>query len=101
VLDPPTGTWQEEGARFWTYASTHPESPKGVRVVCLDDGTETTFGISPAEYEIHGSAYRLTALFTGNTVFGEDLLSGKLYGVGSLKHTAELTGRSLSFMMGR
>ncbi len=101
VLEPPTGTWQEEGSRFWTYVTAHPESPKGLRVVCLDDRTEATFGTAPAEYEIHGTAHRLSALFTGNTVFGEDLLGGKLYGVGSLRHTAELTGRSLAFMMGR
>jgi len=101
VLEPPTGTWQEEGARFWDYVAAHPESPKGLRVVCLDDHAEATFGTVPADYEIHGTAHRLTALFSGNTVFGEDLLGGKLYGVGSLKHTAELTGRSLSFMMGR
>lgn len=101
VLEPPTGTWQEEGARFWSYVAAHPESPQGLRVICLDDRSEVMFGTSPAEYEIHGTAHRLTALFTGNTVFGEDLLSGKLYGVGSLRHTAELTGRSLAFMMGR
>ena len=83
------------------YASAHPRSPTGLRVLCLDDRTETTFGTSPVEYEIHGSAHCLTALFTGNTVFGEDVLAGKLYGVGSLQHLAELTGRSLSFMMGR
>ena len=101
VLEPPTGTWQEEGTRFWTYAGAHPRMPAGLRVVCLDDHTEITFGVSPAEYEIHGTAHRLTALFTGNTVFGEDLLSGKLYGVGSIRHLAELTGRCLAFMMGR
>lgn len=101
VLEPPTGTWQEEGVRFWAYVSAHPDSPKGLHVVCLDDGSETTFGPTPPEYEIHGTAHRLTALFTGNIVFGEDVLGGKLYGVGSLRHLAELTGRSLSFMMGR
>jgi hypothetical protein len=101
VLEPPTGTWQQEAARFWSYASTHPGSPQGLRVVCLDDATEASFGNTPAEYEIHGTAHRLTAVFTGGTVFGEDLLAGKLYGVGSLKHTAELTGRSLAYMMGR
>ena len=101
VLEPPTGTWAEEAARFWSAASTHPGSPSGLRVVCLDDHTEISLGASPAEYEIHGTAHRLHALFTGGTVFGEDLLSGQLYGVGSLRHMAEITGRSIAYMMGR
>jgi hypothetical protein len=101
LLDPPTGTWQEEAARFWAHAARHPGSPAGLRVVGLDDHSELSLGATPAPYEIHGTAHRLTALFSGNTVFGEELLAGHLYGVGSLKHTAELTGRSLAFMMGR
>ena len=40
-------------------------------------------------------------MFSGGTVFGEELLAGNLFGVGSLAHTAELTGRSLAFIMGR
>ncbi len=101
VLDPPIGTWQEEAARFWAQVARHPGSPAGLRIVCLDDRSELSLGASPAAYEIHGTAHRLTALFSGNTVFGEELLAGHLYGVGSLQHTAELTGRSLAFMMGR
>jgi hypothetical protein len=101
VLDPPVGSWSDEATRFWASISTHPGSPSGLRVVCLDDRSELSLGAIPAAYEIHGSAHRLTALFAGNTVFGEELLAGNLYGVGSLQHTAELTGRSLAFMMGR
>ena len=101
VLDPPTGSWQEEAERFWAVIGTHPRSPNGLRVVCLDQRSELHLGATPAQYEIHGTAHRLTALFAGNTVFGEELLAGNLYGVGSLQHTAELTGRSLAFMMGR
>lgn len=101
VLEPPLGTWQEEAARFWSALASHPRSPAGLRVVCLDEHTECSFGIAPADYEIHGTAHRLRAAFSGGTVFGEELLAGNLFGVGSLAHTAELTGRSLAFMMGR
>ncbi|MEP6624812.1 MAG: hypothetical protein ABJC79_10230 [Acidimicrobiia bacterium] len=101
VLDPPTGTWQEEAARFWASVGHHPGAPTGLRVVCRDDHHELTLGAIPAQYEIHGSAHRLAALFSGSTVFGEELLAGHLYGVGSLRHTAELTGSSLAYMMGR
>ena len=101
VLEPPLGTWQEEAARFWSALANHPSAPAGLRVVCLDEHTECSFGVTPAEYEIHGTAHRLRAMFSGGTVFGEELLAGNLFGVGSLAHTAELTGRSLAFIMGR
>jgi hypothetical protein len=39
-------------------------------------------------------------VFTGGSVLGEDVLNGKLQGVGSLQHLAELTGRSISWMFG-
>ncbi|MBK5287802.1 MAG: hypothetical protein JJE46_04970 [Acidimicrobiia bacterium] len=101
VLEPPLGTWQQEAARFWAGAADHSGMPAGVRVVCLDDGTELILGAEATEFEIHGTAHRLTAVFTGGSVFGEDVLNGKLYAVGSLQHLAEITGRSLAFMMGR
>lgn len=101
VLDPPVGPWQDEATRFWAHVSRHPASPTGLRVVCLDDRSELALGTTPAPYEIHGTAHRLATLFSGNSVFGEELLAGHLYGVGSLQHTAELTGRSLAYMMGR
>lgn len=99
VLEPPVGTWQEEARAFWAFASQHPASPRGIRVVCLEGG-ELVLGTEPVEYELHGKAAALLALFSGDTVLGEELLAGHLYAVGSLQHTAELTGRSLAWMMG-
>ncbi len=97
VLEPPLGTWQQEATRFWASASTQAGMPSGLRVVCRDDGAELILGTEPAEFEIHGSAPRLTAVFSGGSVFGEDVLNGKLYAVGSLQHLAEITGQSLAF----
>ena len=57
-------------------------------------------GDGEPEYEIHGSARALNSVFTGGSVLGEDLLNGKLYAVGSLQHLAELTGRSIAWMLG-
>ncbi len=101
LLDPPVGDWQQEAERFWAYASPRPGCPSGLKVTCLDDGRVAEFGVRPAEYEIHGTAHRLRSVFSGGSVLGEDLLAGKLYAVGMLRHTAELTGCSLDWMMGR
>jgi hypothetical protein len=108
VLDPPAGPWQEEARAFWDFARDHPRMPATLLVVCTDDGSRLTLGDSEgdgerngtSEYELHGSARNLTSVFTGGSVLGEDMLNGKLCGVGSLQHLAELTGRSIAWMFG-
>jgi hypothetical protein len=100
VLDPPAGTWQEEASAFWDFARDHPRMPGTLLVVCTDDEARLTLGDGPPEYELHGSARALISVFTGGSVLGEDMLNGKLCGVGSLQHLAELTGRSIAWMFG-
>lgn len=100
LLEPPHGTWQDEARAFWEFVAPHPRAPRGLRVVNTDTGADVSFGAQPAEYELHGSEHALITLFTGGSVLGEDLLNGKLSAVGTLRHTAELTGRSIAWMMG-
>ena len=100
VLDPPTGSWQDEARAFWEFARDHPRMPGVLLVVCTDDGARLSLGEGEPEYELHGSARALTSVFTGGSVLGEDMLNGKLSGVGSLQHFAELTGRSIAWMFG-
>jgi len=100
LLEPPHGTWQDEARRFFEFATLKPGLPRAMRVVCTDDGSELTIGEPPAEFEIHGSEHALLNVFCGNTVIGQDLLDGKLFAVGKLAHLAELTGRSLAWMLG-
>lgn len=99
VLEPPHGTWQEEATLFWNFAAQHAGCPRGLRIVCTDDGTEVSLG-ETIEYELHGSEHAILNVVCGNTVLGQDILDGKLCVVGALRHTAQLTGRSLAWMMG-
>ena len=101
LLEPPHGTWQEEAKRFFDFAIERPGVPRSMRVVCTDDGSELVLGDPPAAYELHGSEHALMNVFLGNTVLGQDLLDGKLCAVGKLAHLAELTGRSLAWMLGQ
>jgi hypothetical protein len=101
LLEPPHGTWQQEAERFFAFATLRPGVPRSMRVVCTDDGSELNLGDQPAAYELHGSQHALLNVFCGNTVLGQDLLDGKLFAVGKLAHLAELTGRSLDWMLGR
>lgn len=100
VLDPPVGPWPDDARRFWEFARDHPRMPKTMLVVCTDDGARLTLGEGTPDYEVHGSARALSSVFTGSSVFGEDLLNGKIFAVGTIQHTAELTGRSLAWMFG-
>jgi hypothetical protein len=100
LLEPPHGTWQEEAQRFFAFAIERPGIPRSMRVVCTDDGSELILGDPPAEYELHGSEHALLNVFCGNSVIGQDLLDGKIFAVGKLAHLAELTGRSLAWMLG-
>jgi hypothetical protein len=101
VLEPPTGTWQEEAEAFWVFARDTPRMPSSLLVVCTDDGSELRLGETgePA-YEIHGTADALRSVFSGGSNFGEDTLLGKLRVVGTTEHVSVLTGRSIAWMMG-
>jgi hypothetical protein len=100
VLEPPAGPWRDEARAFWEFARDHPRMPAVLLVVCTDDGARLVLGDGEPQYELHGSARALNSVFTGGSVLGEDLLNGKLDAVGSLQHLAELTGRSIAWMLG-
>lgn len=102
LLDPPTGTWREEAAKFWAFAaSSEPRLPASVQVVCTD-GAELRLGSpdGPAQYEIEGSAAALVSVFSGATTLGEDYLNGRIRAVGTFEHGSVLTGRSIAWVLG-
>ena len=101
VLDPPAGTWQEEAAAFWNFASNAPRMPRSLLVVCTDDATRVQFG-EPGEpdYQVHGTAKALQSAFGGSSIFIEDVLNGKVMVVGTFEHASVLTGRAIAWAMG-
>jgi len=102
VLEPPTGTWQEEAAAFWSFAANWPRMPKSMLVVCTDDHAEARFGESGTpDVELHGTAKQLVSVFSGDSIVTEDWLAGKLHGVTNLEHASVLTGRSIAWVMGQ
>jgi len=100
VLEPPPGSWQEEAAAFWGFARNTPRMPRAVRVTCTDDREELVLGEGRPDYELEGSREALVSMFSGASIFGEDLLNGKLFAVGSLEHASVFTGRSIAWAMG-
>ena len=100
LLEPKARPWTEHAQAFWAFASAHRDMPERLRVVCLDDGTTVELGASTgSQYEIQGAAPALVSIFSGNSVFGQDLLDGKVYAIGSLQHASVLTGSFLAWMM--
>ena len=105
LLDPPPEPWQHHAQAFWTFAQTTPGMPRRLRIVCLDDGSALDLGngstadATEQPYEIHGSASALTSVFSGNSVFGQDLLEGKLFALGTLKDASIVTGSSIEWAL--
>ena len=100
LLEPKARPWSEHAQAFWAFAGARRGMPERLRVVCLDDGTVVELGTSTgSQYEIHGSAPALVSIFSGSSVFGQDLLDGKVYAIGSLQHASVLTGSFLEWMM--
>jgi hypothetical protein len=100
VLEPPPGTWQEEARSFWGFAGDAPRMPRAISVRCTDEGTALVLGEGAPEYEIEGTAAALVSMFSGASVFGDDLLNGKVFAIGSLEHASVLTGRSIAWALG-
>lgn len=101
VLEPPAGTWQDEARRFWTFAAPAPRMPAVLRVVCTDDGSELRLGNGEgAAFEIHGGADALVSVFSGASIYADDLTAGKLRSVGTFEHVSVITGRSIAWAMG-
>jgi hypothetical protein len=103
LLEAPSRPWAEYAHEFWAFAGSGPDMPELLHVVCLDDGATLDLGAehSPGQtYEIHGTALVLTSIFSGSSVFGQDLLGGKVFAIGSTRHASILTGRLLDWAMG-
>jgi hypothetical protein len=100
LLEPPARSWVEHAQAFWAFAGGAPGMPGAMRIVCLDDGVSLELGNDSDDcYEIHGSAAALTSIFSGNSVFGQDLLDSKVFASGSLQHASVLTGRSVDWAL--
>jgi hypothetical protein len=101
VMEPPTGTWQDEAAAFWAFAGQAPRMPAQLHVVCTDEGTEAVFGNDGGSvYEVHAPAAVLRSVFSGGSILGQDMLEGKLMAVGSIEHASIVTGRSIAWALG-
>ena len=99
LLEPRPRPWTEFASDFWAFASDYPGMPEVLRVVCLDDGAQLELGAGTSVYEIHGTASALTSIFSGGSVFGQDLLDGKVFAIGEMKHASILTGQFLEWTM--
>jgi hypothetical protein len=99
LLDAPLQPWPELARAFWAFAGAYPGMPESLRIVGLDDGTTVDLGAGAPVYEIHGDAAALGSIFGGGSVFGQDLLDGKVYAIGSMKHASILTGRSIEWTL--
>jgi hypothetical protein len=73
--------------------------PETLRIVATDEDVTLELGGGGDVYEIHGTADALRSIFSGNSVFGQDLLDGKVHAIGTMKHASVITGRSIEWTL--
>ena len=113
LLDAPVRDWEVEAADFFARALADPDSPRPVRVVASDEGTERWFGldntspadpVSPAsptaQVEIHAAASVLAESLSGSKILTEEVLAGRVQLVGDLRMLSVLTGHAIDHAMG-
>lgn len=104
LLSLPAPEWQESARTFWSQASTAPDTPDGLKLTNLSDGSQLDLGDTSEEnqvVEIHGKTEDLQSLLSGQSLFAADLMAGKLRYRGTLKHLATLSAVGQSMLLSK
>jgi hypothetical protein len=102
VLDPPVeGGWRGAAHDFWAWAGGRAGCPPSLRLVCTDEGGELHVGAPEGDgFEIHGPAWALTAVLTGQDHVGAAALAGRVQAVGDFPTLNRLVGLLTRRMLG-
>jgi hypothetical protein len=102
VLEPPTpGGWTAALDEFWTWAKDRPGTPDLLRVVCTDDGQERTLGVEGgSRIELHGPAWALLAILTGNDHLGAAAIERRVNAVADFPTLSRFIGVISDLMLG-
>jgi len=93
--------WRTAADRFWARAGAAPGMPDGLRVVCADDGSESSVGeVQPDGQGLLGTAAALAGFFEGRSTLVEALESGE-FGINvSFPVFAALFGANMKVVCG-
>lgn len=100
LLDFPKPTWTDAAKRFWEYSRDMPHMPSSIRVFNADDQREIVLGSGEPRVEIHGSGTPLVNVLSGSGILVQEITTGRLGFVGSLKDVAVLSGVTQQLMLG-
>lgn len=100
LLDFPKPTWTDAAKRFWEHSQNMPRMPSSIRVFNEDDQREIILGSGEPQVEIHGSGTPLVNVLSGSAILIQEVTTGRLGFVGSLKDIAVLSGVTQKLMLG-
>jgi len=99
LLDFPKPSWVDSAKRFWDKNKDYPGMPTGIKLECTDEAREYIIGVSP-EASISGHSKELINFLTGENVFVESCIKGKLNSQMSFEHAVVLSDVTLQMLLG-
>lgn len=100
LLAPRPRPWQAAAREFWEATHDRPGTPRGIRVVCTDDGSDLVLGSGGVEVELHGRAANLVAYFQGDLLLLTAIIGGLLRIRGSINDVSVMQGNGLAAALG-
>lgn len=99
LLQFPKPSWVDSAKSFWDKNKDYSGMPSGIKLECTNEDSEYIIGEDP-EVTISGSANDLIAFLTGETVFVQSSMKGKLKGEMSFEHVVILSDVTLQMLLG-
>jgi len=96
--------WVDSAKRFWALNKDYPGMPSSIKIECSDENREFILGaeleLKAPEMTLIGTANELSKFLSGDTVFIQSTMSGKLSGTMSFEHAVVLSDLSLQMLLG-
>ena len=99
LLNFPTLPWTVAAEQFWERNHCYPGMPKGIRITCTTDDQVLLLG-EEHEVTITGAGDHIAEVFSGNTVFIQSFVTGKLQVDSSFEHAVVLSDVSVQMLLG-
>lgn len=96
--------WVDSAKRFWIQNKDYPGMPDSIKIKCTDEDREFILGerseSSQTEMTLVGTAKELAQFLSGDSIFIQSAMSGKLHGTMSFEHAVVLSDISIQMLLG-
>jgi hypothetical protein len=100
LLEFPVMHWTDALNKFWEKNHNYCGMPTGINVHCNDENQGHLLGKEPAEMQITGNAHDIANTFSGESVFVQSVMLGRLRAIASFEHTVVLSDVTAQMLLG-